>query len=93
MKKLLALALAVLMIAALPTAAFATSAAVNADGGSASIEVSGTYQEGAIPEKVISVDISWDAMSFTYTGGSSGSWDPTTHEYTTGTEGGWDSAD
>ena len=40
---------------------------------------------------VISVDISWDSMEFTYTAPSKGTWNPETHEYENATDGGWTS--
>lgn len=57
--------------------------------GSYNIDVNGSYTAGAGVAKVISVDIAWDAMSFTYTDSSLGTWDPKTHSYINGTEGGW----
>lgn len=41
---------------------------------------------------VISVDISWDSMEFTYTAPSKGTWNPETHKYENATEGGWAAA-
>ena len=41
--------------------------------------------------EVISVDISWDSMNFTYTAPSKGTWNPETHEYENASEGGWTS--
>lgn len=63
----------------------------NAGQNSTTITVSGTV--GTPNEnEVISVDVSWDAMEFTYTPASAGTWDPSTHTYTDGTaEGSWDS--
>lgn len=40
---------------------------------------------------VISVNISWDSMEFTYTAPSKGTWNPETHEYENASEGGWTS--
>ena len=39
--------------------------------------------------EVISVDISWDSVEFTYTAPSKGTWNPETHEYKNAAEGGW----
>ncbi len=44
--------------------------------GKYNIEISGTYTPGAAADEIISVDIAWDAMDFTYTGASQGTWNP-----------------
>ena len=53
------------------------------------ITVRGVYQAGTSSADVISVDVEWDAMDFTYTAPSQGTWNPATHTYEGGTEGGW----
>ena len=57
--------------------------------GKYNIEISGTYTPGAAADEIISVDIAWDAMDFTYTGASQGTWNPVTDAYEGATEGGW----
>ena len=57
--------------------------------GKYNIEISGTYTPGAAADEIISADIAWDAMDFTYTGASQGTWNPATHTYEGATEGGW----
>ena len=57
--------------------------------GKYNIEISGTYTPGAAADEIISADISWDAMDFTYTGASQGTWNPVTHTYDGATEGSW----
>ena len=57
--------------------------------GKYNIEISGTYTPGAVADEIISADIAWDAMDFTYTGASQGTWNPVTHTYEGATEGGW----
>ena len=56
--------------------------------GKYNIEISGTYTPGTADE-IISVDVAWDAMDFTYTGASQGTWNPVTHAYEGAIEGGW----
>ena len=56
--------------------------------GKYNIEISGTYTPGTADE-IISVDVAWEAMDFTYTGASQGTWNPVTHAYEGATEGGW----
>lgn len=53
------------------------------------ITVTGIFNAGAEAENVISVDILWDEMDFTYTGPSKGVWNPDTHTYDNPIEGGW----
>ena len=57
--------------------------------GKYNIEISGTYTPGAAADEIISVDVAWDAMDFTYTGASQGTWNPATHAYEGATEGSW----
>ena len=51
--------------------------------------VTGVYQAGTSSADVISVDVAWDAMDFTYTAPSQGTWNPANHAYEGATEGGW----
>ena len=85
MKKLLAGILSLALAASMSIPAFAATST----GGNTSIPVSGTYQAGAEAADVISVDIAWDAMDFTYTAPSKGTWNPKTHEYENAAAGGW----
>lgn len=91
MKKVISLILALALVMSMSITAFAadTSANVSESGKSATINVSGTYNKGGIAATRVSVDITWDAMTFTYTGASDGTWDPATHSYTGSSEGGW----
>ena len=57
--------------------------------GKYNIEISGTYTPGAAADEIISVDVAWEAMDFTYTGASQGTWNPANHTYEGATEGGW----
>ena len=57
--------------------------------GKYNIEISGTYTPGAAADEIISADIAWDAMDFTYTVASQGTWNPANHTYEGATEGGW----
>ena len=57
--------------------------------GKYNIEIVGTYAAGQIADEIISADISWDAMDFTYTAPSQGTWNPVTHTYDGATAGGW----
>ena len=57
--------------------------------GKYNIEISGTYTPGAAADEIISVDVAWEAMDFTYTGASQGTWNPVTHAYEGAIEGGW----
>ena len=57
--------------------------------GKYNIEISGTYTPGTAADEIISVDVAWDAMDFTYTDASQGTWTPANHAYEGATEGGW----
>ena len=57
--------------------------------GKYNIEISGTYTPGTAADEIISVDIAWEAMDFTYTAPSQGTWNPATHAYDGATAGGW----
>ena len=57
--------------------------------GKYNIEISGTYTPGAVADEIISADIAWDAMDFTYTAPSQGTWNPANHTYEGATAGGW----
>ena len=57
--------------------------------GNYNIEIVGTYAAGQIADEIISVNVAWDAMDFTYTAPSQGTWNPVTHTYDGATEGGW----
>ena len=86
MKKILTGILALALAASMAVPAFAA----NNDGTSGTtIDVTGTYQAAEAPADVVSVDIEWDAMDFTYTAGSKGTWNASTHQYDNPTEGGW----
>ncbi len=88
MKKLLTLVLVFACVMAMAVPAFAAET-VTQDNGTASITVNGTYVPGASAAERVSVDVSWGAMSFTYTGGSEGTWNPTTHAFDGATNGKW----
>lgn len=86
MKKILTGILALALVASMAVPAFA---ATNDGTKGTDITVNGTYQAAESPEDVISVDIVWDAMDFTYTAPSKGTWNAGTHEYENAIEGGW----
>lgn len=57
--------------------------------GNYDVEIIGTYTAGQASTSVISVDIAWDDMSFTYTGASQGTWLPDEHRYNGAQAGSW----
>ena len=87
MKKLFATLLAVAMLASVSVTAFA--AETNHGTQDTEITVGGSYVSGAAGSSVISVDIEWEDMNFTYSVASQGTWNPATHAYDGQTEGGW----
>ena len=87
MKKLFATLLAVAMLASVSVTAFA--AETNYGTQDTEITVDGSYVSGAAGSSVISVDIEWEDMNFTYSATSEGTWDPATHTYVGAGAGGW----
>jgi len=84
MKKIIAAILAVMMIAAMSTTAFAaegTGSLNEKNGTSKSIDVTAKYTEGLETVNTISVNVSWGAMEFTYHVGGTKTWNPETHQY------------
>ena len=89
MKKIFAGILSLALAATMSFPAFAANDATNDGTKGTDITVNGTYKAGADAGEVISVDIAWEAMDFTYTAPSKGTWNPDTHTYDNPTEGGW----
>lgn len=97
MKKLISAAIAVTMSATMSISAFAATAidednatsAANKAEGEYTIGVNGNVSTGTSAQDIISADIMWDAMDFTYTEGTKGTWQPGSHSYSNGTTGGW----
>ena len=87
MKKLFATLLAVAMLASMTVTAFA--AETNTGTQDTEITVNGSFVPGTAADEIISVDVAWEAMDFTYTGASQGTWNPVTHAYEGAIEGGW----
>lgn len=79
MKKFFALLLAVMMMATMSVSAFA--AEVTEDGGTSDIDVKATYQDGVTTPSKISVNVSWEAMEFTYSISGTKTWDEKEHDY------------
>lgn len=93
MKKIFALFLAVMMIAAMAIPAFAEDP-IGEDGGSANVNVNGIVQyTGSSETQTVSVDLSWEEMNFTYVEGVHYGWDPETHEYAGGYDGYWETSE
>ena len=55
-------------------------------------DVYGKYEAGEASEQIITVDIDWEGMNFTYNGETK-VWDPQSHKYTEYNEGGWSQSD
>lgn len=90
MKKLYSLLLAIMMIATMALPVFAEES-VDANGGSANVNVNGVVQyTGSSETQTISVDIAWEDMTFTYVEGVHFGWNPENHEYAGAYEGYWE---
>ena len=90
MKKYMSLLLAVVLIAAMSLPVFAEET-IDSDLGSANVDVKGVVQYmGSSETQIISVDVAWENMTFTYVEGVHYGWDPETHEYAGAYEGYWE---
>ena len=87
MKKILSLILALAMVMSLSVTAFA--AETNDGKNDTSIDVNAIYSDGVNTPDVISVNVEWGAMSFTYSVNGTKQWDATKHEYTTNSDDAW----
>ena len=88
MKKFITTILSLALVGSMSGAAFAENTATNG-GGETSVPVNGIFTPAQAPSEVISADIVWDEMSFTYTAPSKGTWNPKTHAYENPVAGGW----
>ena len=90
MKKLLSSILTFTLVTSMSVTAFAADNTATNDGSKGTdITVNGTYKAADAPAEVISVDVMWDSMDFTYTAPSKGNWNSKTHAYEGATEGSW----
>lgn len=85
MKKKIAFIIALAAMASTSATAFAET---NTGYEATNIEVNGKYVSGGNGTTVISADIAWDDMTFTYTD-SAKAWNAETHEYEEVSEGAW----
>lgn len=81
MKRLLAAALAVAATSAMSITVLAAEAPVTAENGTRNIGVTATYVGGALPADVVSVDVEWGELQFTYTLEGTREWDSATNSY------------
>ena len=81
MKKLFTTLLSVAMLASMSVTAFAADDTVTTDGGSKEISVNAKYVGDASTLDVVSANIEWGAMEFTYSVGGTKVWDAQTHQY------------
>lgn len=88
MKKLLALTLTLVMAMSMSLNTFAAGPAAgnqtitdSTEGKKVDIQVNGKYTDYLKADTVVSVDVAWDAMEFTYAKDAQGVWNPASHEY------------
>ena len=66
---------------------------ITVEGETTTIIVNGVYEEGDTAEEIVSVDLSWGAMSFTYYDTDEGEWDEEHHVYEGAYDAYWDCED
>lgn len=86
-KKLLAILFVVMMMASMSVSVFA--AEVTEDQGKQEVPVNATYQDSVTTIHKISVNVSWEAMEFTYSTGGTKTWDEKSHTYKDNATAGW----
>ncbi len=92
MKKVFPLVLVLVLLLTVSATAFASDIADAETLGSQ--DVLASYEAGAQDKTVVSVDISWNQLSFTYKGASEQIWDAANHQYTEdAAQAGWVASD
>lgn len=92
MKKIIPAILVLVLLITMSSTAFASDTTETEPGNSH--EVLATFEEGNVSKTIVSVDISWNKMSFTYNGASEPVWDALKHQYVgEATEAGWAPSD
>ena len=90
MKKIVTTAAALAMAATLSLTAFAAgNGKLETNNATKDITVNAQYSNTVTEAEVISVDITWGAMSFTYSESGSKTWDPSDHTYEDNSTTGW----
>lgn len=89
MRRIIALALALMLVMSLGTTAFAAETTVEA-AGDVTITTKGIVGSESAAADVIAADIVWDEMTFTYNGNNTKTWDPVNMwETSAGESGAW----
>ena len=93
MKRIGTLILAIIMLAAMSVPVFADESFDGVDD-SVNVEVNGIVQyTGSSEVQLISVDVAWEEMYFTYVEGVHYGWNAETHEYAGGYDGYWENSE
>lgn len=83
MKKFFTITLAIVMMMAMSTTAFAADgSSTKENGGVQEIPVNAKYNGSYTPEEKVSVEVKWGAMEFTYNVSGTQTWNPDSHTYT-----------
>ena len=80
-----------LLVAMASASVFAAGSTLTDKKDDHSIDVQAKYVDGTVSPDVYSIDVTWDAMQFTYSTSGTREWNPETHEYTGELTNGWTS--
>lgn len=85
MKRIITLAMTLVLILSLAVPAFAYG-----PGDEKELEVTAKYNSSTTTKPVYSADIDWDSLTFLYNETNTRTWKPSDHSYDTATDGSWE---
>ena len=89
MRKGIASLLTCSMVMAMTSTVYASEGSSNVGTGDQTIDVSAKYSDNTESPIVYNVELTWEAMEFTYAVGGTNVWNPDTHEYESDVSANW----